>query len=267
MPQMARPRWMRTSNSPCVQSSSQADRAPVVEPRAALEMGNRAYPKYHPWPCGPPRGLPHAQCPEWEFHQPGRAHARLPPTSMSSGLPRAWVKARLIQAMQPHQFLQPVHLHSPVAHPRAALGAPRGRCSWTREDARDDWPGRRSPRPPAAFLPTASGLCGPPSRLLRLAVRLADPGAIHLADPATNSLGDPPAIHYPGPSHLPPARSWGGPHDDAVSPEQGVRQALGVPQFGRGEEAWQGARRRRAPGPFAPAPSATFRRRQPSEPP
>jgi len=30
---------------------------------------------------------------------------------------------------------------------------------------------------------------------------LADPGAIRLADPATNSLGDPTAIHYPGPSH------------------------------------------------------------------
>ncbi|NVJ24034.1 MULTISPECIES: hypothetical protein [Myxococcus] len=53
----------------------------------------------------------------------------------------------------------------------------------------------RSPHPPAAFLPTVPGVCGPPSRLLRLAVRLAAP--------VTNSLGDPPAIHYPGPSHQP----------------------------------------------------------------
>ncbi|RKH83865.1 hypothetical protein D7X99_11070 [Corallococcus sp. AB032C] len=30
---------------------------------------------------------------------------------------------------------------------------------------------------------------------------MADPGAIRLADPATNCLGDPPAIHYPGPLH------------------------------------------------------------------
>jgi hypothetical protein len=155
------------------------------------------------------------KCPEgrerrWEHLTScaGRRTLLVPPRGATGGLPHRELHCRRDDAQSG------VLLARGARSRRAAAGYTPGAVGWRVRpcpSSMTDWPAvpRSTLTAPPSSTPTLASAESrtsggtPPPRLLRLAIRLADPGAIRLADPATNSLGDPAAIHYPGLSQSP----------------------------------------------------------------